>query len=120
MTQWVRLCGVAEAPAEGAVMEAEAAGVAVCLARVGGELTALDNWCPHRRGPLGQGWVENGLVVCPWHSWQFDPKTGAAEYPEGERVAVFPVRVEADEVLIEVETADDPPVVTEAHESGSD
>jgi len=102
MTQWVRLCGVAEAPAEGAVMEVEAQGVAVCLARIGGELAALDNWCPHRQGPLGQGWVENGLVVCPWHSWQFDAKTGVAEYPEGERVAVFPVRLEGDAVMIEL------------------
>jgi nitrite reductase (NADH) small subunit len=69
MSQWVRFCSVAEAPAEGAVMEAEADGVAVCLARIGGELSALDNWCPHRRGPLGQGWVEGAAVVCPWHSW---------------------------------------------------
>ena len=58
MAQWVRLCGVAEAPAAGQVMEAEVEGVAVCLANVDGELSALDNWCPHRRGPLGQGWME--------------------------------------------------------------
>ena len=74
MADWVRLCGAADAPAEGNVMEAEASGVAVCLARIGGELAALDNWCPHRRGPLGQGWVEDGAVICPWHSWAFDCK----------------------------------------------
>jgi nitrite reductase (NADH) small subunit len=102
MTQWVRLCGVNEAPAEGSVREAEALGVAVCLARIGGELSALDNWCPHRRGPLGQGWVEGQAVVCPWHSWTFDVRTGEAEFPVNERVAVFPVRVEGEDVLIEV------------------
>ena len=102
MSAWVRLCGVAEAPAEGNVMEAEAAGVAVCLARVKGKLAAMDNWCPHRRGPLGQGWVEGNGVVCPWHSWTFDVETGEAEYPEGERVAVYPVRVEGEDVLVDV------------------
>ena len=105
MAQWVRLCSLADGPAEGAVMEAEAQGVAVCLARVGGELAALDNMCPHRQGPLGQGWVEGNAVVCPWHSWTFDVTTGVAEYPDSERVAVYPVRVEGDEVLVDIESA---------------
>jgi nitrite reductase (NADH) small subunit len=120
MAQWVRLCGVAEAPAEGNVMEAETQGVAICLARVGGELAALDNWCPHRRGPLGQGWVEGNAVVCPWHSWTFDLKSGEAEYPVSERVAVFPVRVEGDDVLVDVSAAAAAPAgELNLHQSGS-
>lgn len=103
MAEWVRLCGLGEAPAAGAAMEAEARGVAVCLANVEGQLSALDNWCPHRRGPLGQGWVEGRAVVCPWHSWAFDAETGLADPPEKARVAVFPVKVEGDDVLIELE-----------------
>ena len=102
MSQWVRICSVAEAPAEGTVIEADAQGVAVCLARVGGKLSALDNWCPHRRGPLGQGWVEGNAVVCPWHSWTFDVTSGEAEFPVSERVAVFPVRVEEDDVFVQL------------------
>jgi nitrite reductase (NADH) small subunit len=74
--QWVRVCGVAEAPQAGEAMEADAAGVGICLANVGGELSALDNLCPHRGAPLGQGWVEGGAVVCPWHSWTFNVKLG--------------------------------------------
>ncbi len=103
MGRWVRVCGVGEAPAEGGVMEVEAEGTAVCLARVEGELSALDNVCPHRQGPLGQGWVEGKAVVCPWHSWAFDTRTGVAEYPENERVAVFRVKEKAGEVLVEIE-----------------
>lgn len=102
MAQWVRLCGLAEAPTVGQVIEAEVAGMAVCLANVGGELSALDNVCPHRQGPLGQGWVEGEAVVCPWHSWAFNAKTGVAEFPEGERVGAYGVRVEGDDVLVEI------------------
>ncbi len=102
MAQWVKVCAVGQAPAEGKVVEAEAAGLEICLARVNGELCALDNWCPHRRGPLGQGWIEGNAVVCPWHSWAFDVRTGVAEYPEKERVVVFPVRVEGEDVLVDV------------------
>ena len=103
MAKWVRLCDVAEAPAEGKVISAEVDGVAVCLARLDGALCALDNWCPHRRGPLGEGWIEGNAVVCPWHSWAFDLHTGVAEYPEKERVDVFGVKVEGDSVMVDLE-----------------
>jgi nitrite reductase (NADH) small subunit len=100
--QWVRLCAVSEAPAPGEVKEAEAQGVAICLANVDGRLAALDNWCPHRRGPLGQGWLEGEAVVCPWHSWAFDTRTGIAEPPERARVDVLPLQVVADQVLVDI------------------
>ncbi len=102
MAEWVRLCGIGEVPAEGAVCERQAGDLEICLARMDGELKALDNLCPHRRGPLGQGWIEGKAVVCPWHSWAFDLDTGLAEYPAGEKVGVFPVRVEGDDVLVDV------------------
>jgi nitrite reductase (NADH) small subunit len=101
MSAWVRLCAVADAPAEGNVMEAEAAGVAVCLARIDGSLHALDNWCPHRRGPLGQGWVEGRAVVCPWHSWAFDCETGLVSPPDGPaKVDLFPVREDGESIMV--------------------
>jgi len=103
LAKWVRLCGLAEAPAVGQVAEAEVDGVAVCLANVNGELSALDNICPHRRGPLGQGWTEGEAVICPWHSWAFNAKTGLADYPVHEQVDVFPLRVEGDDVLVDIE-----------------
>nr|WP_218623876.1 Rieske 2Fe-2S domain-containing protein [Granulicella sp. dw_53] len=97
------MCSVAEAPAVGHVQEAEVDGVAICLANVNGELSALDNWCPHRLGPLGQGWIEGDAVICPWHSWAFNMKTGQAEYPVHEHVDVFPLKVEGDNLLVDIE-----------------
>ena len=102
MTQWVTLCSVAEAPAEGQVMEAEAQGTVICLAHLGGRFSALDNRCPHRNGPLGQGWIEGNAVVCPWHSWTFNLTSGEAEFPVSERVAVFPVRIQGDHIQVEI------------------
>ena len=102
MAKWVKLCGLSEAPGPGSVSEIVMDGVAVCLANVGGELSALDNVCPHRQGPLGQGWLEGDCVVCPWHSWMFHVKTGVAEYPTNEHVAVFPLEVTGEDILIEI------------------
>jgi nitrite reductase (NADH) small subunit len=103
VARWVTLCRVKEAPEPGRVIEVEREGVAICLANVNGELSALDNWCPHRRGPLGQGWLEGESVVCPWHSWTFHAATGVAEYPLGEQVKVFPLSIQGDDVLVEFE-----------------
>ena len=102
MADWVRLCAASEAPAEGAVTEVECGGRTVCLARVSGELRAVDNICPHRDGPLGQGWIEGTAVVCPWHSWAFDLTTGEADYPAGERVDVYPLQISEDELQIKL------------------
>lgn len=102
MEQWVRLCALNEAPEPGTVKEVEAAGVAVCLANVEGRLSVLDNVCPHRQGPLGQGWIEGNAVVCPWHAWAFDVSTGYAQPPECAHVKVFPLRVEGGDVLVDL------------------
>lgn len=100
MDHWIAVCALSEAPGEGEVAEAEAEGIPVCLARIGGQLHALENTCPHRDGPLGQGWIEGNAVVCPWHAWAFDVRTGVSRIPQFARVAVFPVRVEDDLVQI--------------------
>jgi nitrite reductase (NADH) small subunit len=102
MAEWVRVCGASEAPQPGEVTEATIGNVTLCLANVEGELRALDNWCPHRQGPLGQGWIEGQTVVCPWHAWVFDCRTGTAEPPERAQVKVFPIRNENGEILTDL------------------
>ena len=101
MSEWVKLCSQSQAPAAGSVGEYAAAGVDVCLANSEGKLSAVDNWCPHRHGPLGQGWLEDGKVVCPWHAWGFDLATGDCP-EERSRVTVFPLKHEGDDILIDI------------------
>jgi nitrite reductase/ring-hydroxylating ferredoxin subunit len=48
----------------------------VGVAMVDGEPYAFRPACPHRGGPLGDATVKNGAVVCPWHRFTFDLKTG--------------------------------------------
>ena len=102
MATWVRLCAVEAAPPVGEVQEIEAGAETLCLANVDGALHVLENWCPHRQGPLGQGWVEGQAVVCPWHAWAFDCRTGVVEAPEQGQVKVYPVRTEGNDVLVEL------------------
>src|ERR1043165_8334243 len=41
-----------------------------------GRIFATQNLCPHRQGPLSEGIVGDGRVICPMHAHQFDLKTG--------------------------------------------
>ena len=50
----------------------------VCVTHYEGEYAALTNKCPHQGGPMGEGAIENGVLRCPWHGWDFHPTTGKA------------------------------------------
>jgi nitrite reductase/ring-hydroxylating ferredoxin subunit len=64
-----------------------AVGTPVLLVRTGGELFALSDRCSHRGGPLHEGEIQDGTVVCPLHQSVFDLRDGAlvhgpAAYPQ--------------------------------------
>ena len=64
---------------------------------------ALDNRCPHLGGPLGKGRLEEGAIVCPWHGWRWDPKSGQAVWPQVDwRAFSYPVVVEDGQILVRV------------------
>ncbi len=86
----------------GSVMETEARGNVYAVCNVDGELRALDGICPHASGPLGQGTLHGYTLVCPWHAWEYDCRTGVSDFDEDVKVATFPVRLEGDDILIDV------------------
>jgi nitrite reductase (NADH) small subunit len=74
----------------------------MCVANVNGTISAMDNVCQHHGGPLGQGVIHKGKVVCPWHGWAYDPQTGAADLNPRAQLAVFPLKFDGDDVLIDL------------------
>ena len=77
-----------------------AAGRSVCLARTDHGLSALDNRCPHQGGPLGEGTIEDGWLICPWHGYEYDPATGLP--PGGYDDAATPYPVEQTETAVRI------------------
>lgn len=72
------------------------------LFNVDGEYYCLDNECPHRDGPLGEGDVEGDVVTCPYHAWQVNIKTGEVQHAFRACVATHPTKVEEGAVWIDV------------------
>lgn len=102
MPEFVKIGIKSDLPADGEAKEFDVNGTAVCIASVDGSYAALENMCCHQGGPLGQGVVMDGRVVCPWHGWAFDPKTGAADQSPRLSVKVYSIRLEGDDVLVEL------------------
>ena len=75
----------------------------LCMTHHQGTYAALDNRCPHQGGPLGEGSIENGLLRCPWHGWDYNPTTGRSPDGFDDGIATFPVEVRDDGVYVAIE-----------------
>lgn len=72
---WTDAASLAEV-GEG-LLRIEVRGQPVVLTRTGGLLHALGATCTHMGGPLDEGTVQDGCVVCPWHGSRFDLADGS-------------------------------------------
>ena len=106
--EWHRVADVDELP-EGRVKTVIAATHSMALTHIDGEYAAMENRCPHQGGPLGEGSIEVGKdgqcwLRCPWHGWDFDPKTGrppGGHEDSGQKL--FPVDVREDGIYVGID-----------------
>jgi len=99
MAEYSKVCKLSELPeGEGKLVEVD--GSEIALFKDGGEVCAVHNICPHAGGPLSEGGVREGQVVCPWHGWEFNLRTGVCAFNPVIKVPVFKVKVEGDEVFV--------------------
>jgi nitrite reductase/ring-hydroxylating ferredoxin subunit len=87
----------------GRMLRVDVDGREVALVNCQGSVYALDNDCPHNGGPLAQGSFDpdRGRVLCPWHAWSWDVRTGRAiDPPVNYRARTHDVRVEGDAILV--------------------
>lgn len=120
MTEYV----VAEADEfeDGDRLIVEVNGREIGLFYADGEFYAYLNWCPHQGGPACEGPVTgqnrasydrdelerelewssaDRVIVCPWHSWEFELETGATLPDRSVGLASFPTKVEDGDVIVE-------------------
>ena len=76
----------------GRVTTVVAGGRALCVARTEAGWGVLDNRCPHQGGPLGDGQIEGGYVICPWHAYEYDPVTGQPPAGFADAAVAYPTR----------------------------
>ncbi len=68
----------------------------------GGEVRAVQSRCPHQAFSLLHAKLDKHVLTCRAHLWQFDLRTGQGINPADCALAVYPTRVEGDDVLVDV------------------
>ncbi|MEO0574266.1 MAG: thiamine pyrophosphate-dependent enzyme [Pseudomonadota bacterium] len=102
---WHQVATVDSLPA-GRVTTVTAGTRSMALTHIDGGFFAMDNHCPHQGGPLGEGSIESGTdgqcwLRCPWHGWDFDPKTGKSPGAfEDEGQATYPVEIRDGAIFV--------------------
>jgi 3-phenylpropionate/trans-cinnamate dioxygenase ferredoxin subunit len=100
-----RACSYAEL-VDGRPHRAEVDGLDVAVVRDGDEVFAIEDECSHASVALSEGDVEGCTIECWMHGSRFDLRTGKPLGPPAtEPVPVFPVRVDGDDVLVDIENA---------------
>ncbi len=99
MPDWVNLGPMAgHRPGRGTTLEVE--GLRLAAFRVDADIVVLSDRCPHAGGSLGQGWIEEGEVVCPLHRWRFRLGDGRCTTMRGHGVHRFPAEFRGDDLWV--------------------
>lgn len=85
----------------GRVMEVQAGERSFALCNFNGDVYCLDGTCPHAGGPLGEGALQGEMLVCPWHGWEFNCKTGTNDSDEDLVVDQFKVVVKDGAIFVD-------------------
>ncbi|HZS03415.1 MAG TPA: Rieske 2Fe-2S domain-containing protein [Blastocatellia bacterium] len=75
-------------------------GQQIALFNLDGTFYAIDDSCPHRGAPLSEGYLKGDQVLCAWHCFDFNLKTGACEGVPELHVATYEVKIEGETVYV--------------------
>ena len=75
----------------------------IALFNYKGNFYAIDNTCPHRGSPLGEGRIEEGILICPGHEWRFELKSGWCPQNPELSTEVYPIKVHDEKIYIRLE-----------------
>jgi len=99
-----RACAAADVP-DGGVIRVDVDGLDVAVVRNGDDIYAIEDECSHAAVALSEGEVDGCEIECWMHGSRFDLRTGKALGPPAtEPVPVFPVRVDGDDIYIDIES----------------
>ena len=101
MPSWNRVAHVDQVP-PGTGLEATIEDRIVAIYNVDGEFHAMDGICAHAGGPVATGTLTGCIVTCPWHGWQYDVTTGIHCLNDQICQERFAVKVEDDEIFVEL------------------
>lgn len=99
---WRTACRIGEL-ADGEGKTVTLGGKLIAIFHAKGAYHAIDDTCPHMGASLSGGYIEEGIVTCPWHAWRFRLCDGLWADNPRIKIGSYPVRVEDGVVKVRVE-----------------
>lgn len=104
MSEFHTVCKVGDIP-EGEARAVAVGAKLIALFRQNGQYYAIDDVCPHMGASLSGGYVDRGIVTCPWHAWRFRLADGAWADNPRIKTGSYPVRIEGEAIQVQVPAA---------------
>ncbi|MBK8198905.1 MAG: ferric reductase-like transmembrane domain-containing protein [Acidobacteria bacterium] len=98
---WLDAGEAAAIPDGRAVILVPPVGERIAVFRDGANIHAVANACRHQGGPLGEGRIIGGCIVCPWHGFQYRPEDGCSPPPYSEKIPTYRTRIVEGRVRVE-------------------
>jgi nitrite reductase/ring-hydroxylating ferredoxin subunit len=116
------VAALAEDVLEGGRVVVDVAGTEVGIFRLDGQLYAWENRCAHVGGPVCQGTLMNRVterlddgrrslgddfaeelhIVCPWHGYEYNVRTGCHPADPDARLRAIQVEERGGEILVRI------------------
>ena len=107
-SQYTKLARVNDI-AENTGVEVRYLGRSVAIWKIKGKLYATDGSCKHLKAPLVKGRIYACEITCKWHHWRYDIPTGKCKTNDWAQLRTFPVKVEGEDVLVDIATLTNAP-----------
>jgi nitrite reductase/ring-hydroxylating ferredoxin subunit/Fe-S cluster biogenesis protein NfuA len=99
---WMKVATLDEVP-EFSVVAVQLAGTSLILHRQGATVKCYRNGCAHLGSPLEKGKVENGIITCPAHGFQYKLETGECLTAPDISLQYYLVKVKGDKVFVKLQ-----------------
>lgn len=101
MSNWIDIAALNDIPSRGARVVKTRLGCVAVFRTIDDQVFAIDDACPHKKGPLSEGIVHGNAVTCPLHNWVIDLETGMAQGADSGSVNTYEIKVENDRILLD-------------------
>jgi len=82
------------------IKKVKAGGKSLCLVGYEGQVYAISATCPHAGAELSGGWCRDGKIICPFHRYSYNLKTGKGDPGQNDYVDTYPVEIREDGVYV--------------------
>lgn len=99
---WVKLTTFEQIPESG-ILAVKFAGYSLILHRQGVNISCYKNSCTHLASPIHEGGVENGIITCPSHGFQYRLDTGECLTVPDVFLQSYPVKIKDDNIFVKLQ-----------------